>query len=80
MAGVITFALTHPSMKEVPAYRYKTIQDLATAVVNYPMEKFAKDSERARAFAMECNSYKAWRKQVLAIVYPPRPDECLRGV
>lgn len=79
MAGVITFALTHPSMKGVPAYRYETIQALATAVVNYPMEKFAKDSERAREFAMECNSYKAWRQQMLAIVYPPRPDECLRG-
>ena len=79
MAGVITFALTHPSMKEVPAYRCETLQELATAVVNYPMEAFEKDSERARNFAMAYNAYEAWHQQILAIVYPPPPHECLRG-
>ena len=78
MAGVVTFALTHPSMKEVPAYRYETIQEIADALIAYPMNSFKEDSEEARNFAMRYNAYEAWRRQILEVVYPSRPKKTIR--
>lgn len=70
MAGNVTFALTHPALKKVPAYRYKTIEEMIRGIRSYPMKKFDKDSEKARKFAVKTNSYAAWQKQLLSIVYP----------
>ena len=72
MAGNVTFALTHPSMKEVTPYCYKTIEEMAEGILEYHQNpdpsQFTSDSLKAREFALETNSYAAWRRQITKIL------------
>ena len=64
MSGLVTFALTHPSMDRLTDYRYETIEELIEGVKTYPQESFENDSKNARQFALDHNSYHAWREQM----------------
>ena len=72
MAGNVTFALTHPSMKEVTPYTYDTVPQLADAIIAYHQKtdpsQFTSDSLKAHNFALKTNSSTAWRQQLLKIL------------
>ena len=68
MAGLITFALTHPSMAEITPYRYVTVEEMAEAIMAYPKAAFEAESVVARERALELNSYAAVTRQFGRVV------------
>ena len=72
MSGNVTFALTHPSMKEVTPYCFETVEELAAAILAYHQDpdvtRFTTESLNAHNFALKTNSYQAWRQQIRKIL------------
>lgn len=68
-AGVVTFSLTHPTMKNRTKYRYNSIDALVDAISSYPdlnTETHETDMREALDLA-EMWSYEAWRGQISGI-------------
>lgn len=69
-AGNITFALTHPTMRERTPYCFDTVDELVEVLLEYPelgSECHTKDVSEALATS-ESWSYAAWRNQVAQLL------------
>lgn len=64
-AGNITFALTHPTMKERTPYLFDDVETLAEAVSDYTLESEQHNIDKNRAIKIsEQWSYQAWNTQI----------------
>ena len=73
LAGNITFALTHPVMRERTPYRYKTVEEMALAIIDYPFGEPQHDEDKEAAVEVGMrHGYGAWRAQIADLLWTLR--------